>query len=388
MKSKIFEIAKKEIDRFLSNKRMMFIVAFMPGILIFTMYSLIGEGIFSSNTISDSKSKIIYVENDLELFKDAFYKRGFLIKETKNISKSKSFVANGKADLLIIYPENLDETIQNGSSLNFVPNIEVYYNSTSNESTYSYSTALSIFNEIESSVVNLFNVNSENKDYDLSSSKEREASMVSNFLPMMIVMFLFTGCMSVAPESIAGEKERGTLATLLITPIKRKDLAIGKIIGLSSLALLSSLSSFIGIMFALPKMLKSEIEEFNITLYNIRDYIMILFIILSTSLLIIGIVSIVSAVSKNVKEATATISPLMILSTFAGIIPMFSIDLKNIFWGLIPIFNSVLCLNDIFSLEINIPRYIICITSNFIYTIISVYFLTIIFKSEKMIVNH
>ena len=39
--------------------------------------------------------------------------------------------------------------------------------------------------------------------------------------------------MSVAPESIAGEKDRGTIATLLVTPLKRTHLAIGKIISLA-----------------------------------------------------------------------------------------------------------------------------------------------------------
>lgn len=69
----------------------------------------------------------------------------------------------------------------------------------------------------------------------------------SSMLPMLLMIFLFTGCMSVAPESIAGEKERGTIATLLVTPVKRSHIAIGKIIALSIIALLSGISSTLGI---------------------------------------------------------------------------------------------------------------------------------------------
>ena len=64
----------------------------------------------------------------------------------------------------------------------------------------------------------------------------------SSLLPMLLMMFLYSGCASVAPESIAGEKERGTIATMLITPTKRSDIAIGKILALAIIALLSGTS--------------------------------------------------------------------------------------------------------------------------------------------------
>ena len=65
-------------------------------------------------------------------------------------------------------------------------------------------------------------------------------------MPLLILVFLFSGCMAIAPESIAGEKERGTIATILVTPIRRSELALGKIFSLSIIALLSGLSSTVG----------------------------------------------------------------------------------------------------------------------------------------------
>ncbi|MFQ7035420.1 MAG: ABC transporter permease subunit [Candidatus Borkfalkia sp.] len=55
--------------------------------------------------------------------------------------------------------------------------------------------------------------------------------------------------MGIAPESIAGEKERGTIATLLVTPIKRSELVVGKVLSLSALSSLSAISSFIGTFY-------------------------------------------------------------------------------------------------------------------------------------------
>jgi len=64
--------------------------------------------------------------------------------------------------------------------------------------------------------------------------------IIASLLPMLMIMFLFSGAMSIGPESIAGEKERGTIATLLVTPVKRKEIAIGKILALSVLSLISA----------------------------------------------------------------------------------------------------------------------------------------------------
>ena len=58
------------------------------------------------------------------------------------------------------------------------------------------------------------------------------AQMITMMLPYLLLIFLFTGCVAITSESIAGEKERGTINTLLVTPTKRSYLAIGKIIAL------------------------------------------------------------------------------------------------------------------------------------------------------------
>ncbi|MCK7484352.1 MAG: ABC transporter permease subunit [Bacillus subtilis] len=70
----------------------------------------------------------------------------------------------------------------------------------------------------------------------------RPESMLSTLLPMLVVMFMFTGAMAIGPESIAGEKERGTIATLLVTPVKRREIALGKVFSLGVLSLISAAS--------------------------------------------------------------------------------------------------------------------------------------------------
>ena len=114
--------------------------------------------------------------------------------------------------------------------------------------------------QYETSLANKLDINAgDSVYYDCATSKDTTGQMFSMMMPLLLMMFLYSGCMSVAPESIAGEKERGTIATLLVTPMKRSSLALGKVFSLSIIALLAGCSSFIGTFAALPKMMGGEL---------------------------------------------------------------------------------------------------------------------------------
>ncbi|MEG1291146.1 MAG: ABC transporter permease subunit, partial [Lachnospiraceae bacterium] len=255
------------------------------------------------------------------------------------------------------------------------PKVEIYYNSTSTESQTAYKMLEKILNGYEATKANKFDINPGAEGYDLATKEDTTAMMFSMMIPMLMIMFLFSGCMAVAPESIAGEKERGTIATLLVTPMKRSHLALGKIISLSAIAILSGCSSFLGTMLSLPKLM-GGMEGMNASVYKIKDYIMLLFVILSTVLVIIAIISIVSAFAKNVKEATGWVTPIMIVSMLVGITSMVEGLCKTeSIWYLIPLYNSVQSMNGIFS---------VTVISNICYTAVGVAVLTKMFNSEKV----
>ena len=100
---------------------------------------------------------------------------------------------------------------------------------------------INLLDAYENSIANKFDINAGEGTYDLASERDTSATFFAALLPMLLMIFLFSGCMAVAPESIAGEKERGTITTILVTPIRRSDLAIGKITALSVIALLSGI---------------------------------------------------------------------------------------------------------------------------------------------------
>jgi sodium transport system permease protein len=195
----------------------------------------------------------------------------------------------------------------------------------------------------------------------------------------------FSGCMSIAPPSIAGEKERGTIATLLVTPLKRRELALGKVLSLSFFAMLSGLSSFLGMMLSLPKLIHADEMGLDANIYQVSDYVTLLLLIFSTVLILVSVTSIISAKAKSVKAASAVMAPLMLVVMLVGMIPMMSgTKVDSIAYYLIPIYNSVLAMSQVFAHEAHLMPIIITIVANALYTGLGIWVLTKMFNSEKV----
>ena len=207
--------------------------------------------------------------------------------------------------------------------------------------------------------------------------------VLAGLMPMLIVMLLFSGCMAVAPTAIAGEKERGTIATLLVTPLKRHELAIGKIVSLSCFALMSGVSSFLGIILSLPKMLHADELGLPVNLYTMGDYLLLLLIIVSAVLIIISGISILSAWAKSVKQASTLVLPLMLFVMLAAMTPMLGTPDSAALY-LIPIYNSAQCMSAVFAFRAGWLPLLLTVASDLLYAALAVFLLTRMFNSEKV----
>lgn len=391
MSKNIITIIKKEFARFFGDKRMVFTTVLMPGLLIYVLYSFMGNGLASQFETDEDYVYQIHTVNlpdSLESF--SMMDNVNLIAEKESaIDEVKQEIADKDTDTLVVFPEDFDEQVAAYDSLTATspaPNVEVYYNSTSTESSAAYQLVSYALDSYESALANKFDVNAATDDsYDLASKEDSTAQFFAMMLPMLMTMFLFSGCMAIAPESIAGEKERGTIATLLVTPIKRSELAIGKIISLSAIGLLSGLSSFVGTMLSLPKLMGDTSDLMDAGVYGVTEYVQLLIVILTTVLVIIGLISIISGFANSVKEAGTAATPLMIVVMLIGVTSMLSGGApKEFYWYLIPIYNSVQSMNAIFSFTASSVNLAVTAVSNLVYTLLMVVVLTKIFDSEKI----
>ena len=382
----IWTIMKKEFSRFFKDKRLVLALV-LPGILIYLIYSFLGNGIFSKLGGTDENYVYqIYTANMPEAFQEPFSKTDkihAISSEEANAVKDK--VADKDTDLLVVFPDDFEEAyeaVKNGTSETY-PQVQLYYNTTRTEGSQAYALFSTLISEFQQEVNPYFLA----VPQDLATAKDTTGMIFSMIAPMLVLMFLFSGCMAVAPESIAGEKERGTFATMLVTPVKRSHIAVGKIISLSVLSLISGLCSFLGLILSLPKLM-GGMEGISASVYSAGSYLMLLGIILSSVLVIVSLISVVSALAKSVKEAANMIGPMMILVMLLGVSTMFSSGaVGSFFWYLIPLYNSARAMSGIFSFAASPVAVFITIGANVAAAVLLAFALAKMFDNEKIMFN-
>jgi sodium transport system permease protein len=393
-------IIKKEFTRFFTDRRMVLTTILMPGLLIYLVYSFIGSAMTSAFTVDEDYQPLIYVQNLPPSADALFFQLGIVLNpvDADEVATAKQFIQDKQADLLVIFPEDFDSLLaaraHYTSASAAVPptdepfNIDVFLNSTSTTSTNAYGQVSAVLDSYNTPTIT---INASGLTYDLASDEDTAGFLFASLLPMLMMVFLYSGCIGVAPESIAGEKERGTIATLLVTPLRRWQLALGKVLSLGVIALLAGTSSFIGIMLSIPKILGGALGDeggaaFGGALYNVADYAQLLAVILSTVLLFIGIIAIISAFARSVREASTMTLPMMIVVMLVGALAMFSPGAQTeLGYYLIPAYNSVQCFVGVLSFTTSPLSVWVTVAVNLLVTAACVFALTKMSNSEKVI---
>lgn len=143
-------------------------------------------------------------------------------------------------------------------------------------------------------------------------------------LPYLIVVWAFYGGMGAVGDLVAGEKEKNTLETLLLTPATRTSVAAGKLLALGTLCLGSSLSSLLGVVIigslhlGVTKALFAQ--GIGITL---GSFLVTLAVLLPTVLMFASLLLSISAISRNVREAYSHLAIINILVLTPAILSQF-----------------------------------------------------------------
>ena len=348
-KSNIGAIIRKEFNRFFTDRRLVMTAIILPGLMIYLLYSFMGSAMSNMYSVEDDFAPTVYAVNAPASIAALAQEAGMTLTDVspQEAEGVRAPIVDKQAELLAVFPADFDAQVAAyAPGAGEAPNIELYYNSTDADSSQAHAMFAALLDGYESSLVNKFDVN-RGIDADLASERDTAGQIFSSMLPLLMMVFLFSGCMAVAPESIAGEKERGSIATLLVTPLGRGELAMGKVISLGCISLLSGASSFLGTMLSLPKLMGAGDVALEAAAYGAGDYAALFAVIASTVLLLTGMIAVLSAFAKTVKEASMLVMPLMIVSMLVGVTSMFGDVHAQLGWYCIPLYNSVQCMSGV-----------------------------------------
>lgn len=387
MKSNVITIARKELARFFSNKASAAVSILLPGLLIFGMWSFMGDAMNTMMSPDKEKRPVVAVVNEPSSIETLVASAGVEVESEASlpgVDDMRKRIDQGSVLAFVVFPEGFDEktSVYDPTSGTPAPQVEIYYNSANPNSRQAFQTFTALLDSYESSLSNRFDVNAGQGAFDVADERDAAGSFVVTIVPLMLLIFLFTSCMSIAAESVAGEKERGTMATMLATPMRRRDIALGKILAVTLIGLLSAASSMIGIFAGLGNLTKGEV---NVNVYGVPEYLLLALVVASTALIIVMLITVVSALAKSTKEATTYLTPLMIIVMLIGILGMLGSGAQSDFWYyLIPLYNSVQCMIGIFTFDFQPLNVVMCVVSNLVYTGMGVIVLQRMFDSERL----
>lgn len=309
-----------------------------------------------------------------------------IIKEYKDISienydnkeKLEEAYNNGKINGYIVKNDN-NYTIYADTSLNSGEIVS----SISNSYLEAYSLVLGnkylIENNIDPS--NVFNNLTISNKSLASEDTNALISLIFNMVITYVVMIVVMVSVVIVPDSTSGEKERGTLETILTFPIKSSELVVGKYLATSTLSFIVGIIAY---LLSIPtfSIVNKFFESFEDVVFTTNfEYILVaILVIFLVSLLAAGVCMALAGKAKTYKEAQSSLQMVSILPMIPYFLTFMEID--NIIFDFIPIANCSSLLNDIVINNINIQSLLITILTTIVYTAVIIIYISKQYKSE------
>ena len=350
-------IFRKEFTDTIRDRRTLFVMIIFPLLLIPLLMTVVMK--VESSSMKKAEEKVLRVGlvtngNAREFADDLMGRKDLHVREEIPADSAEALIARDEFDAVIIIAGDFDTEIAGLRP----GKVRLYYKSSEDydmvkhrlsEILGGYEKKLSAARfkalKLDAGIVDPVQL----EEHDVASLKERVGKSVGGMLPYLFVIFCFMGSMYPAIDLAAGEKERGTMETLLTAPVSRFQILLGKFAVVVVTGLLSAAVSMLGLFFAVRQM-KEIPEEFMGAIMGILDIqtvLLVLSLLLPLAIFFAAFLLSLSIYARSYKEAQSLISPLtivVILPVLVGMMPGLALDAGT---ALIPVLNISLATKEI-----------------------------------------
>lgn len=401
-------ILGKELDRVLKDKKMIFSMFILPLILVVGLVGLIGVLIANIAEDVEENVPLVYVIDAPDAFKE-------MLKETEDfeieyfssvdmdessMDEYKSMLKEGDLDLIVEYPKDFEEQIYNKDEV-MLPQVKTYYNPSEDYSSaargnflvnieqYRMALVAEKFGSIEYTMI--FTVDSDNPDLEVQDDSKAFGKMLGMMVPYFITMMIFASAMGLGVDSIAGEKERGTIASLLLSPVNRVEIVLAKVVSLGILSIMSALVYILSIagmgVFGIGALAGDEMMGGMSISFSAVQIIELIVLVIGLVILYVSIISFVAVLAKDTKQASSYISPVYIVVLVVGMINMYKMGEPTMAEYAIPIYGASVAFKGILMGSATLPQFMLTILGTYGMGAIIIWLTTKAFKSEKIMFN-
>ena len=391
----IVSIFKKELIDVLRDRRTLMFMVVIP--ILITPLLVIGSIKFQEYQNKKSEEKILKIayinESEDSLAKELLSdQKGVKIIEGVPIDSIESYIKSDSLQGGLYLGKGFLKKIKTNSS----GDVKIYYKSSDlmSKSKKRIQAALDIYKgkiiaerlkqlNVDGQILEPINIT----NIDMATAKETLGKAVGGFIPYVLVMFIFLGAMYPAIDLGAGEKERGSLETLLSSPATKFEITMGKLLVVSLTGIVSGLVSVLGIsssLFFIDK-IPVQIQETILELINPFMIFSIIILMIPIAIFFASMLLSISFYARSFKEAQSLMGPLnmvIIVPLFLSLGPGMEMDHAT---ALMPLINVGLLTKEILAGSVELIYFIETLFSLLFCAAIGIWFSVFWFKKENTI---
>ncbi len=364
MSLNILTIYLKEMKEVLRDRRTLVFMLIMPTVLMpLLMYLLIGFVVKADRKARTEELTytVFGAENLPELAGEFTDEPDFKKVTVESTDEITSAIEQNKIRFALVIPEKARERLDEGGQVA----VQLYYNNASMASMVrnrAGNIIRRVNNKFRSDRLTSLGFETSEQQENLitpitieaeGTAKEREmlGEHLGGILPYLFIIFCLLGSMYPAIDLGAGEKERGTLETLLLAPIKRRQIVLGKFFVVFTTGVTAALLCItsIGVMLAIKvKDIPGDLELHRVfASVSVIDLVLIAAMLIPTAAIFASVLLSISIYAKSFKEASSYCGPLNFLAIVPAIIAMLPVVKLDWYWAMVPITNISLAIKEL-----------------------------------------
>ncbi|WP_343732741.1 ABC transporter permease [Duganella sp.] len=357
----MWTIYLKELLELARDRRTFFFTVFIPVFampLIFAGFGFLSSSMFKQASTADMAYAIFGKEHAPQLAQRFANEKGFHEIALASPDEIKTAIAAERIKFALVIPPGLNDrlhTQRQGA-------IQLHYNSAATVDLTRKRVHAVIGNEnreLRERALSAFNLNQQQlafaldpitlEDHSTADKREQMGAVVGGMLPYVLLMVCLMAAMYPAIDTGAGEKERGTLETLLLAPVSRSAIVLAKFLMLFTVGLASALLMIVSVGLLLHffgHAIGGDVVQM-VRAIGVLDLAMVALMLVPTAAIFAAILLSLSIYAKSYKEAAGLISPLMlvtILPTLVALLP--GVEL-NWTWAMVPLTNVSLAMKEL-----------------------------------------
>ena len=364
MQLNILTIYLKEMKEVLRDRKTLVFMLVMPTVLVpLLMYLLIG---FVVKADKKAKTEVLTfaifgTEHLPELAEELTDEMGFMKVTVSSQDEIASAIEQNKIKFGLVIPEKARERLEKGGQVA----VQLFYNNASVASMVRNRAGDVIrqvgrqfrsnrlaglgldTSEKQENLINPITI----EDRGTAEKREMLGERMGGILPYLFIIFCLMGAMYPAIDLGAGEKERGTLETLLLAPIQRHQIVLGKFLVIFTTGVTAALLSItsIGIMLTITvKQIPGELELHDVfASVSVVDLVLIAAMLIPMAAIFASLLLSISIYAKSFKEASSYCGPLNFLAIIPAFIAMLPIVKLDWYWAMVPITNISLAIKEL-----------------------------------------